>query len=108
MRGVCKLLVSGARFRPEFWTYSEVENRKKGDVSLKALTKDILRASAPTVADNIACICFSKCWLMLLEACNAAKISALGKTFLRILTEEVRSAKNFMQLFNWNDDAGET
>ena len=56
MRGVWKLLVSGARLRPELWTYSEVENRKKGDVSLKALTRDILRASAPIVVDNIVCL----------------------------------------------------
>lgn len=55
MRGVWKLSISGARLRPKLWTYSEVEKRKKGDVSLKALTRDILRASAPIVADSMAC-----------------------------------------------------
>ena len=48
--------MSGARLHPKLWTYSEVEKRKKGDVSLKAWTRDILRASAPIFANSMACI----------------------------------------------------
>ena len=52
MRGVWKL-ISGAQLRPKIWTYSEVEKRKNGEVSLKALTRHILRANAPIPFDSM-------------------------------------------------------
>ena len=47
--------MSGARLRGERLTYSEVENRKKGDVSLKALPRHTIRGKTQIVIDGIAC-----------------------------------------------------
>ena len=47
--------MSGARLRGERLTYSEVENRKKGDVSLKALPRHTINGKTQILIDSIAC-----------------------------------------------------
>lgn len=47
--------MSGARLRGERLTYSEVENKKKGDVSLKALPRHTIKGKTQILIDSIAC-----------------------------------------------------
>ena len=45
--------MSGARLRGERLTYSEVENRKKGDVFLNALPKHTMKGRTQIFIDSI-------------------------------------------------------
>ena len=50
LRNVNERISGGERL-----TYSEVENRKKGDVSLKASPRHTIKGKTQTLIDNIAC-----------------------------------------------------
>ena len=54
--------MSGARLRGERLTYSEVENRKKGDVFLKALPKHTMKGKTQTLIDSIVCNLLATYW----------------------------------------------